>query len=241
MKHSYKQLLKRTLVIDLIVVFAINVLLLTVFIRVEFLEWFYDVSRKYEDWELDEVFSILMSLGISLIYFAVRRWRESQKVVDTLQHYLSHDYLTDLFNRRYFDEKLRKRARVFPVGVILLDLDNFKLINDQHGHQTGDDVLKRVARTIEPLLIGRELAARWGGEEFCILTTLEEPSRTEQLAEEVRIALINDRMLSRFHVSASIGFGTFTQGTDPDDIFRQVDHALYSAKNAGKNCTKKAS
>ncbi len=239
MKQLFRKFPSRSLAIDLIAFIIINACLLTLFIEIEFLEWFYDFSRNHEDWELDEIFSLFLSCSIGLIYFSIRRWRESQSAVNTLQYYLTRDYLTGLYNRRYFDEKLQARTFNADVGVILLDLDNFKKINDEFGHQVGDDVLKRVSRLIEEQLGPRELAARWGGEEFCILTLSSPSTRIIELSEQIRLSLTQDPELIVYNISASIGYGIFPQGSAPNDIFYHVDLALYDAKNTGKNCCRK--
>lgn len=154
------------------------------------------------------------------------------------------DALTDLANRRYFDERLAELA-VEPAladggGLLMIDLDDFKAINDSHGHLRGDDVLREVARLLERCVPRAGLCARLGGEEFAVLTTghgcMEELSA---LADRICQAVENHawaRLVPGLRVTASIG-GAWLKETqsDPLGLLSLADRRLYAAKQAGRN------
>jgi diguanylate cyclase (GGDEF)-like protein len=148
------------------------------------------------------------------------------------------DALTGLPNRRAFDRKLAeelgrpgKRRRL---GVLLLDLDAFKLYNDRFGHSAGDDALRIAARVLEKQVRGDDIVARLGGEEFGIL--LRGAGRREALtiAERCRAAMESAPWPHR-QVTVSIGVAFLEQALDANTLLVRADQALYGAKNAGRN------
>lgn len=143
------------------------------------------------------------------------------------------DPLTDLPNRRAFEMALEKEvARAerggAPFGLVLLDLDHFKRLNDTHGHAYGDEVLKRVARFLVEQVRTQDLVARWGGEEFAILLPATGLKEALEVAERLR------RGLEKMGFPASFGVGVYG-GEEPLAFFQRVDAALYQAKGKGRN------
>ncbi|HZC32667.1 MAG TPA: GGDEF domain-containing protein, partial [Candidatus Bathyarchaeia archaeon] len=154
----------------------------------------------------------------------------------------STDALTGLPNRRYFDEfcalLARRRRAEDAVGVLMVDIDRFKDLNDRHGHQVGDEVLRAVAGAIVGAVREDDVPARYGGEEFAVL--LRNPTRAVavEVGERVREA-VGALDLSRWGVpSASVSVGAAV-GDDPDApieaVIRQADEALYEAKRGGRD------
>jgi diguanylate cyclase (GGDEF)-like protein len=149
------------------------------------------------------------------------------------------DSLTGLKTRRYFAESLHsewKRAQRTgrPFSVLLIDLDNFKSINDSHGHLVGDKVLCAVSRILEQKCRGSNIVARYGGDEFTILLpeTSMEQARTLSFRLGVWIAL--DPQLEMLGVHASFGLGCYPEhGATPEDILRSADTAMYQSKRTG--------
>jgi diguanylate cyclase (GGDEF)-like protein/PAS domain S-box-containing protein len=156
------------------------------------------------------------------------------------------DYLTGLPNRRVFSERSEQALHRFkvsgePYGLILLDLDNFKRINDEFGHDIGDDVLRTVGRVLQSSLRGRnDMAARLGGEEFAVLCV----GRVDEdvllrIGERIRAALWSEGIrTSRGPIQISGSFGVAignTEDADWKNIYGRADAALYEAKAAGKN------
>jgi diguanylate cyclase (GGDEF)-like protein/hemerythrin-like metal-binding protein/PAS domain S-box-containing protein len=159
------------------------------------------------------------------------------------------DGLTGLANRRYFLEQAEQelvRARRYdkPLSVLMLDLDEFKVINDAHGHQVGDEVLRTVSAVCRQVLRGVDIVGRMGGEEFAILLPETDTAQAGEVAERLRqniasagIALGQGGLLG---VTASIGVATFAAGdVDVDKVLNLADKAMYEAKRKGRNqvCT----
>ena len=154
----------------------------------------------------------------------------------------STDSLTGLPNRRYFDEfcalLARRRRAEDAIGILMVDIDRFKLLNDAHGHAVGDEVLRAVAAAIAAAVREDDVPARFGGEEFAVL--LRNPSRDEavEVGERVREA-VAALELSRFgvaSVSVSVGVAVASIPDQPiADIIEQADRALYEAKRGGRD------
>jgi diguanylate cyclase (GGDEF)-like protein len=156
----------------------------------------------------------------------------------------STDELTQLANRRHFDEALRAeviRAERFgdPVAVVVADLDNFKEINDRHGHDAGDLVLQTFADVIRASVRDVDLPARYGGEEFTVLLPGTDAEGGRQLAERLRAALEDLEVATgggvTVRVTSSFGVAGFPEEPSAAALLRAGDRALYRAKAAGKN------
>jgi diguanylate cyclase (GGDEF)-like protein len=155
------------------------------------------------------------------------------------------DSLTGLYNRRHFHNTLRfeiSRCRRYglALSLLLLDLDGFKQVNDEHGHPLGDVVLQRVGRTLRRALRDSDVACRFGGEEFAVV--LPETSREGALAlgERIRRRIEHDSVPTadggRAGTTVSGGIASLPDdGRDADTLLAHADEALYAAKHAGKN------
>jgi diguanylate cyclase (GGDEF)-like protein len=154
------------------------------------------------------------------------------------------DGLTGLANRRQADETLSSElARTDrlggPVGLILADLDDFKAVNDRHGHPTGDIVLREFAETLRETVREIDTAARWGGEEFAVILPGTDLEGAAHVAERIRIALAERTIVSvdgeQLHVTASFGAAASNASTTVEQLIDAADGALYRAKRAGKD------
>ena len=154
------------------------------------------------------------------------------------------DELTGLANRRRFMEVLTlelKRAERFqsPLGLVLADLDNFKLVNDRFGHHTGDEVLRALSIVFRAGLRDVDLAARLGGEEFAVLLPETDEVGAAGVAERLRAGLaaleLEGPAGAPLGVTASFGVAVFPEARSSDELLTQADAALYRAKAAGKN------
>ena len=154
------------------------------------------------------------------------------------------DQLTQLPNRRYIDTFLENQLRDYqslgiPFGVMMLDLDFFKQINDQYGHGTGDEVLKMVAGTFQNAMRRNDFIGRWGGEEFVAILRGVTHLELRAIAEKI-CRLVEQSGLKRaeeyIRVTVSIG-ATMVQPEDTAHaIVQRADQALYRSKNAGRDC-----
>ncbi|WP_280771224.1 GGDEF domain-containing protein [Salipaludibacillus daqingensis] len=152
------------------------------------------------------------------------------------------DPLTNLYNHRTFHEymdHLVKQSKEYqmPLQLAILDIDNFKKINDSFGHSVGDSVLKRVARTIYEKSSENDIVARYGGEEFAILFTNKKFEESLQITEKIRshIASLHHEEIDDRSVTISIGLKNFDDHLTKADFFKQADAMLYEAKDTGKN------
>ncbi len=154
------------------------------------------------------------------------------------------DALTNLANRRALDERLdvevdHARRLGTNVAFVIADIDNFKSINDSHGHQTGDEVLRRVARTFADAVRELDLPGRYGGEEFALVLPGTNLSGARALSEKIRKSLEELHVTapdgSPFQVTASFGAACFPARSSVEDLVAAADAALYEAKRTGKN------
>lgn len=165
---------------------------------------------------------------------------------------LSHtDGLTQVSNRRYFDQvfedELHRGSRSQqPLSLLLVDLDHFKQVNDQHGHLTGDECLRQVAKTIGQVINrSTDLVARYGGEEFAVLLPFTSAEQAIPIAESIRREIAALDMIvqgKRVELSVSIGIAGWIPGINESSrkLIESADAALYQAKHAGRNQTQSA-
>ncbi len=156
------------------------------------------------------------------------------------------DGLTGLNNRRYLENHFqllfdRASARQRPLSVCITDIDRFKLINDNYGHDAGDEVLREFARRIRATVRGADLACRYGGEEFVVVMPDTPPDVASNIAERLRAAIEDEPFVIKqqgisLDVTASLGISANLFGADnPAALLKQADLALYEAKNSGRN------
>ncbi|MEL6603912.1 MAG: diguanylate cyclase [Cyanobacteria bacterium J06614_10] len=173
-----------------------------------------------------------------------RRLRKIEDLQGQLQEQAIRDGLTNLFNRRYFEEALSaeftkaKRANT-PLAIILIDLDNFKRVNDTYGHQAGDCALKVFAEVIQHHVRTSDIACRYGGEEFILampgMTMAEAYHRAEALRRAIKKTSIQYKE-HEIRATISGGVGAFPEwGGSQDGLITLVDRALYAAKEAGRD------
>ena len=153
------------------------------------------------------------------------------------------DSLTGLNNRSQFNDMLLQklenhRRNGHQFSLMLLDLDNFKQVNDNYGHKIGDDVLKEFAAVLSSSIRGTDSVFRFGGDEFSIL--IEDPAFTTNkvVSERIMRLVRNSPIMSKYDVTASIGFTLTNNGDCHNEIFSRADKGLYKAKASGRNCAK---
>lgn len=154
------------------------------------------------------------------------------------------DPLTGLYNRRYFEDALAEYLNEFnnigaPLALLTLDLDHFKSVNDTHGHDVGDEVLKQLAKNLKNLTRDHDIVARTGGEEFCIVAPFPDPAQILPFAERVC------KMVSSMKIevdgklipqTVSIGVASTADGLKkPKALVKLSDQRLYQAKANGRN------
>ncbi|WP_249901688.1 GGDEF domain-containing protein [Paenibacillus sp. PK3_47] len=152
------------------------------------------------------------------------------------------DPLTDLYNHKTFHEYLgwlieHQQSNPFPMQLAVLDIDNFKKVNDRYGHWVGDIVLKQVAGVMLKNIGTDDFAARYGGEEFVVILTAKSLKESSKIMESILTGISGMPVaeMDGQSVTVSIGMHDFTRGDTKSSIFQQADDALYEAKNTGKN------
>lgn len=149
------------------------------------------------------------------------------------------DAKTELYNSRFLDAmfniEIEKARRGQKLAIMILDLDNFKQVNDKYGHKRGDDVIKRASELIKQNLRKSDIAARFGGDEFVMLLPFASSKTALDISKRLRGKIIKDKLLSRYDVTASIGIADFEKGDSKHKVFNKADFALLCAKKQGKN------
>ncbi|MDZ7841671.1 MAG: sensor domain-containing diguanylate cyclase [Gammaproteobacteria bacterium] len=191
-----------------------------------------DTSYQHHDEEGNRVFDGVLE--------DITRQRELER---ELEYLARHDELTGLPNRRYCDEiqdaEIARSDRYGqPFSVLMLDLDNFKDINDEFGHAAGDRVLEQVAATTRSHVRKTDVAARWGGEEFVVLLPSTREQDALKLAEKLRRTIEEPGAADAPAITVSIGCGEYARGEGKDAFLSRLDAALYAAKHAGRNRVK---
>jgi len=172
--------------------------------------------------------------------------RKLTKELEESKREASVDFLTQVANRASFDRALSDMVndfyrRNYPFALLMIDIDNFKKINDTYGHQAGDYVLRELARVLKSQLRARDVIARYGGEEFAILLPGVTFSQAIRVAERLRRAV--EKHLFKYGetvipVTISVGVALMSDGLDETAIVEKADKALYLAKRSGKNQVK---
>ncbi|GLC90149.1 sensor domain-containing diguanylate cyclase [Lysinibacillus piscis] len=148
------------------------------------------------------------------------------------------DALTGLTNRRTIDAILAEWcANNIAHAIILVDVDNFKQINDRYGHPVGDSVLQFLANTMEKVAREQDVCCRYGGEEFIILLPHTDAEEAKEIAEQLRKKMMHSVSPCGYPVTLSAGVATYPQSaTNRKELIEAADNALYRAKEAGRNC-----
>ena len=200
----------------------------------------YGSSRNLNDQEKSVIRSIL-----AVMVMVVGSSKALSKTLAELEYYSSHDPLTGLHNRRYFNEMLeyeigRSERHKHEFAVLMVDLDDFKDVNDTYGHPCGDSVLKQIAEAMGSHMRIGDLATRLGGDEFAIILSETNKEGALVAAEKLRTELRNISFESPngkvFHVTISIGLVTYPEDAQNIfDLMSSVDVGLYRAKELGKD------
>ncbi|MCG9013726.1 GGDEF domain-containing protein, partial [Laribacter hongkongensis] len=157
-----------------------------------------------------------------------------------LEKLSSTDRLTGLANRLRLDEEVARQISLAQrhaqeFSLILLDLDHFKLVNDQHGHQVGDRVLIEIAALLRQTLRNSDTAGRWGGEEFLIVLPQTSVESARKVADKLRRTIAGHNFGSVGPQTASFGIAVWHAGDTAKTLFVRVDHAMYQSKRDGRN------
>ncbi len=204
----------------------------------------------------DILWSLIQSshaAACNLLFILAKRLRHTDSVVvqgvqleQDFQHYGSVDALTGLHNRYWFNSMFRRqfiRSSISndPFSIIMADIDNFKELNDMHGHLTGDQVLYEVAQIISKNTRPGEMVARYGGDEFVIMLPDKDMETAKFIADRLLEAMRKALPVpcgdgNVFHPTLSMGLAGMKQDQTPEMLIKAADEAMYRAKENGRNC-----
>jgi diguanylate cyclase (GGDEF)-like protein len=179
-------------------------------------------SQKKREAELLEINSLLDLRGQQL---------EEKSKTDTL---------TGAFNRQGIEEAIRIglwewRSQKKPLSLVLMDIDHFKNINDEHGHMIGDHVLSTLSNLVKQHIRTNDLFARWGGEEFVLVCRDTKIEQASLIADKIRELIASYAFNDNIQVTASFGVATLNANETLEQLFNNADKALYKAKDQGRN------
>tara|TARA_Y100000589_G_C27109779_1_gene611713 strand:- start:296 stop:967 length:672 start_codon:yes stop_codon:yes gene_type:complete len=201
------------------------------------------IAFDNESIELIKYLGLLFSV-VGLIY-TLRTSQNNTKLIDVLKDEAMHDGMTGLLNHKFFEKRLdeeieRSNRYNETMTLLFLDLDNFKRINDTHGHQYGDYVLKITASVIQDNVRNIDIVSRYGGEEFSVVLVNANKKVSLKTAERIRKEIENFKFNQnniKERLTISIGMGEFpSDANNKEDIIKYSDSKMYIAKKDGKNC-----
>lgn len=211
-------------------------------------EWYLFVEQSEDEVTRAILRTLIANLGICALITVVVLLLTNLTIVSyqrRLEKMATLDSLTGIYNRRAFDliiEQTMKEVRRnrVPLSVILFDLDEFKQINDCHGHIAGDEVLRHIVRLVGANIRVSDVLCRWGGEEFLILLQGCGLRDARTMGEKIR-RIIREQPAEhagqKIEITISLGIAEYRQGENPDRLFSRVDQALYRAKTQGRDRT----
>ena len=194
-------------------------------------------APSYENNEIGFIAKQIYSLTERELY---RRNQQLKTLNEELERISVTDKLTGLFNRHKMDDELEKAFYLWkrynrPFCLLMVDIDNFKGVNDTYGHQVGDAVLREFAEILISSLRHSDVASRWGGEEFLILCPETRKHEALILAERIRSKVSERNFVANLKITVSVGVCEVKDHNTIDALLSEADNNLYKAKQLGKN------
>jgi diguanylate cyclase (GGDEF)-like protein/PAS domain S-box-containing protein len=203
--------------------------------------WYYDRGKVTERDENGK------AIVVSGIVFDISKNKAMEdklrKANEKLSRLVITDELTGAFNRRYMLEKIDNEIKRYnrsklDFSLIMLDIDRFKLVNDNFGHNVGDIALQKIVETINKRIRTTDILARWGGEEFVLLLPNTDTMSAKVLAENIRTE-VSDLVIEKVgNITISLGVSNYSEGDSTDALIKKSDDLMYLAKSAGGNCVR---
>lgn len=220
----------------------INIVVMDVFISAFFVLY----STSYiTDAKGSDYAEVSIYLALTLVFTIIVQFRQNcarrEKYLwgKQLERQAVTDKLTGVYNRLWLDRTLSDwcagRGNLDSFSVVLMDIDDFKTINDTYGHLVGDEVLVEGVNIIKKSVRATDYLARWGGEEFVLLLSGVDMDKAIEIAENIRINIEAHEFGEAGRVTFSFGVAAFVEGDTPESLMRKVDKMLYVVKTSGKN------
>ncbi len=174
-----------------------------------------------------------MIIGVIGIAYDITNRKEIEV---TLRHDNTHDTLTGLYNRLFFDEEMQRisRGRMFPVSIVMADINHLKTVNDSYGHEAGDDLIRLAAQVIMRAFRAEDVVARIGGDEFAVLLRSTEAG----VAEEAIRRIMNSPEILDGRLSIAFGIASADNKKQLQGALKRSDEKMYLVKQAQKKCKK---
>jgi diguanylate cyclase (GGDEF)-like protein len=194
-----------------------------------------------DDWNSVSLIRFMVSSLVLLFVMFITEY-SFVKMQRSLNELILIDPLTKLFNRRKIDEVINNSLKSlqrnnFPLSLVILDIDNFKSINDTYGHLIGDEVLKTISKILKDTFRDVDSVGRWGGEEFIIILPETSLDNAKVSLERLRNTINNYNFDTVGHISCSYGLCTVKESIlSQEEFIKYADDALYEAKKSGKDC-----
>lgn len=198
-----------------------------------------EIDKNEEDFSINEHADKPIPFENRLVSFLQATSRDLYLTNAKLEEAATIDGLTKIFNRKNISERisheLNNSSKSAQINIIMFDIDNFKHINDTYGHNTGDEVLIKVASTAKDCIRRQDSIGRWGGEEFMILLPESKKSEAIEIAEKIRHKIETLSWEQIKQVTISLGVAKLREDDDLQSFYKRVDNRLYYAKQHGKN------
>jgi diguanylate cyclase (GGDEF)-like protein len=178
--------------------------------------------------------TLLFTIGI------IKQIKDEKEKNNKLQIEAITDKLTNLYNRRYFEETVTYKIveldkKKSTISMLIIDIDHFKNVNDTYGHNIGDSVLAKAAMIIKQCLRNEDILVRWGGEEFVVILPFTNVQEGTVIAEKIRTSMESHIFKYVNKITVSIGVAEKIAEESFEDWFKMVDKAMYKAKESGRN------
>ncbi len=215
---------------DLLIIVLLSLLVLIFSLNYEVSEWLFDTTQRFEHLELDELIPFAMFLSFCFAWFSWRRWREIKGLYLVVEKLSLQDAITKSFNRRAAIIELsnlqRKKTKF---GLLLIDLDNFKQINETFGYDIGDEVLVKKSAILERYCGKTGFSARWAGAQFLVIAKDHDVHQTQQLAKKLHRAVV-DELFNSMEIVCRLGLTHGLEGDSVEQALQRAQDALLEAK-----------
>ena len=197
-----------------------------------------DIDTLYKLHSVNLLFFLLILTVVSYIYSSGTR-----KYQNALLQQTNRDPLTNLFNRRFIMNEVKKEIikeakKDNQFGILMIDIDHFKQVNDTYGHSCGDKVIVEIAKLLEQTICQTSMVSRWGGEEFLVYLNDIHNNKLELLGEKLRQTIEEHTIIwqdKKIKVTISLGGAVSCKYRNFNEVIVRADNALYEAKNGGRN------
>ncbi len=230
----YQYIHRKTFINDVIILLIFNAIMFALFHYYDALEWLYQLSRDYEQYELDEVIALGASLTTSLLIFSYRRIHEISKVTQAFEELAMTDPLTNALNRRTGQLQLENwhqhaKTKLSSYALLQVNINQFRRINELYGSSIGDEVLIKIAKELNYALPENSKLIRWIDDNFLILLA-QQPQSPFEIAEQIREKVDHTALPLSESITCRIGVAVFQPSLSVEDMLENVEDALLRAK-----------